>query len=406
MKKKIIMVLAGSLWQVPIVKRIKSMGHKTLVVNLYEYSPAFAYADYSEIADVLDAEKCLSIAKKYNIDAVLTEQSDIPMPTIAYVGEKLNLPTLGMMCAHLFTNKFMMREYCKKYNFPSPTYKLCKSVEDAISFFEKNDKKKIIIKPLDSNSSRGVFTILSLSDIEKYFEKTLSFSHIEKAVLAEQYVEGTEFTIDGIMLNGKHYSLAISEKKHYKHNPNIAYQLYFSHYNEKFDYDKLRNVNDKIYEASKLPNGCLTHVEYKYENGEFVLIEMAARGGGNLMSSEIVPLMSGVDNYSYLINSSLGLLKYVDISYEKILKKVRCAVLYFFDVPNKEGVVEAIEGLDFLENNNSIVQYKLNFSIGDYLKKAEDDSKRIGFYIAYADDKEQLNKLINSINEKVKFIIK
>ena len=404
--QKLIMVLAGSLWQIPVVKKIKSMGHKVLVVNLYEDSPAFAYADHSEIADVLDAEKCLSIAKKYNIDAVLTEESDIPMPTIAYIGEKLGLPTLGVHCAHLFTNKFLMREYCKENNFPSPVYKSCKNVEDVKCFFEKSKKKKIIIKPLDSNSSRGVFSISSLDGIEKYFMEALSFSKTEKAVLAEQYVEGTEFTVDGIMLNGKHYSLAISEKKHYDYNPNIAYQLYFSHSNKNFDYNQLRNLNDKIYETSKLPDGCLTHVEYKYENGSFVLIEMAARGGGNLISSDIVPLMSNVDNYSCLVNFSLGLLKNADIVYEKIIKKKSCAVLYFFDVPDKEGIVESIDGIELLKNNESVVQYRLNFSIGDFLKRAENDSNRIGFYIAYSDNKEQLDNLMQSIKEKFRINIK
>lgn len=50
----------------------------------------------------------------------------------------------------------------------------------------------------------------------------------------------------------------------------------------------------------------ITHSEYKFEDGDYYLIEMAARGGGSRIASDIVPFMSGVDNYQLLINAALG----------------------------------------------------------------------------------------------------
>ena len=85
------------------------------------------------------------------------------------------------------------------------------------------------MKPLDSCSSRGVFTVFQKEDIGRLFSESLSFSKGERAVLAERYIRGTEFTVDGIKTPGKHYSLAVSEKKHFAHNPNIACDLFFSH---------------------------------------------------------------------------------------------------------------------------------------------------------------------------------
>ena len=41
------------------------MGHFVICSNLYEDSPAFVYADVCEVANVLDKEKNLEIAKKY-----------------------------------------------------------------------------------------------------------------------------------------------------------------------------------------------------------------------------------------------------------------------------------------------------------------------------------------------------
>ncbi len=51
-----IMVIAGGLWQCPIVKTAKEMGHYVLCSNLYEDSPAFEYADEYRVANVLDKD--------------------------------------------------------------------------------------------------------------------------------------------------------------------------------------------------------------------------------------------------------------------------------------------------------------------------------------------------------------
>ena len=72
--------------------------------------------------------------------------------------------------------------------------------------------KKMIMKPLDANSSRGVYSINHEEDVRLYFEDSISFSKKEKSILLEEYIEGTEFTVDGIKTANGHISLAISEK--------------------------------------------------------------------------------------------------------------------------------------------------------------------------------------------------
>lgn len=401
MDSKTIMVIAGSKWQIPIIKKIKSLGFKTLVVNLYEDSPAFEFSDYSEVCDILDKEKCLEIANKYNIAAVLSEECDIAMPTVAFIAEALDLPSLGSTNAALYTNKYLMREFCFKHNIPSPAFKKCFNKEDGIEFLRKINKK-CILKPLDANSSRGVYTINNLEDFLTHYQESLTFSKTEKAVLLEEYVDGPEFTVDGIMTPQGHKSLAISIKKHYPHNKNIASELFFNNHNSIYDYNELRLQNDKFVNTSNLRWGTLTHAEYKYSNGKFYLIEIAARGGGNLISSHIVPLISGVDNYAYYINSLFtNTPRELDMTNRKISDSV---VLKFFDI-NKAGTIKDIIGLDLISNNPNIIYHQFNFKTGDWLQKAEDDSKRIGFYIAQGDSEKDLRELINRIDNNVKFDI-
>lgn len=325
-----IMVIPGAAAQIPVIKRIRELGYHVVCVNPYEKSPAFPYADYAEQYDILDVNACICVARKYNVCAVISDECDIAMPTVAAVSEALNLPSIGSQLAKLYTNKNEMRIFSEKHGFPCPKYKQCYTLDEAKLFFNELDKSKMIIKPLDSNSSRGVYTIDSLDDLENRFEDTLKFSHSLNAVLCEEYIEGTEFTIDGIVLNGKHYSLAVSRKKHYTHHPNIACELYFSHTSQEFDYDILRNQNDKYVESSGLRFG-FTHAEYKYNGSEFVLIEIGARGGGNYISSHIVPAMTGLDNYGLLVAHTLDHEQQDTFSLPDEYKE-RCCVLKFFDV--------------------------------------------------------------------------
>ena len=106
MSKNRLLVIAGGTWQVPIIKKAKALGFEVVNSNLYEDSIGFEYADYSEVSDVKNKEKNLEFAKKYQIDGVVTDQSDIAVPTVAYVASQLGLPTIGEDKARLFTDKF------------------------------------------------------------------------------------------------------------------------------------------------------------------------------------------------------------------------------------------------------------------------------------------------------------
>ncbi len=205
-----IFVIAGGEWQCPLVEKIKNMGHEVICSNLYSDSPAFKYADEVYVADVLDKEANLKIAQKCMPDAIATDQSDIAVPTVAFIAEKLGLKGIGTKTAELFTNKFLMREFCRKNSLPTPQYRLCRSYEEALELLKQLGK--IIIKPIDSQSSRGVYEITKESDLKEKFVEAVKYSNSEKAVLAEEYIEGTEFTVDGIKTKNSYEVTAISKK--------------------------------------------------------------------------------------------------------------------------------------------------------------------------------------------------
>ena len=394
---KMIMVLPGTVWQIELIKKIKSLGYKVAVVHPYKDAPAFKYADEIVYEDILDQEAVLAAAKRLKVCAVMSDECDIATPTLAYVSSELGLPSQGIDMARLYTDKSCMRDLCYKHGLPCPSYKVCQNIDEALSFY-RSLNRKMIIKPIDANSSRGVFTVESEQQLHEKFNDSIKYSHHKKAVICERYISGAEFSVDGIMTPYGHFCLAISEKQQFSYNKNLDKYLFFSYDNEKYDYDYLREIDTKYVEMSGLPFG-FTHAEYRYEDGEFYLLEIGARGGGNLISSHIVPAMTGLDNYSLLIDMFVGNEVKVDFCQEDF-RTDKVAVLNFFDTTEQGGVVKSVSGLDYLSQSENVLFYQMNFKIGDKIQRPTDGGNRIGFYIACCDSRFELEKLQNEIDSK------
>ena len=400
MSKKIL-VLPGTQWQVPLIEKIQEMGHQALVVNPDPEAPGMKKADLCLISDIFDKDRVIEFGRNQKINAVMSDECDIAMNWVAEMGKIFHVPTLDEETAALFTDKFLMREFSKQHGLKYPEYKFCKTVDDAISLL-KEINRPIIIKPLDSNASHGVYKCSTEEEVRKHFDESMSFSRVEKSVLAERFIVGTEFTIDGVKTPSGHYTMVISEKKHFAHNESIANELLFSHYNPNFDYDKLRATNDAFVMKSNLQFG-FTHAEYKYEDGEFYLIEIAARGGGNMISSCITQYMTGYDTYRYLVECATGNVHDEDFSLRPEYKE-RAAVLKFFATPNGGGKVRELQGLDYLGNEPDIKHYRLNFMIGDTIEDALNDSVRIGFYIVCSENMQKLRQVIENVEKKFQIL--
>ena len=399
MKK--IMILGGGENQLPLISRAKLLGYYVVLCDFRDNMPGIKMSDIHYKVNTLNANDVISVGKKEGIDGIITN-SEPTFISMAEIAGALNLRCMTMDQTLLYKNKYLMRVFCQKKGILTPAFRQCSKIEEAISFFESLGKK-CIIKPLDNSASRGVFSIKSVDDIRMHFDETLNASSKSNPyVLIEEYITGTEFTIDGIMTPNGHRCLAISEKKHYAYNENVAYQLLFENHNRSFDYDKLRAVNDKLVNITNINFG-LTHAEYKYHNGEFYLIEIQARGGGNFIATDIVPYISGIDSYTKLIQWSVG--EDVEVYYDYARMNDRCSVLYFFDSCGRKGVVQAVEGLDYLDSLKGKLFYELFFKPGDTIGEAKDDASRIGYYILKADSREELDEIMSKIDDKFRIVM-
>jgi biotin carboxylase len=397
-----VLVLAGGAWQVPIIQFLKGKGHPVFVVDPYTTSPGVKIADGQIVADVRDLESiklALSNFEIKNWAFVVSDQSDVAMLNVANISSFLGLPGNDPEVVLLFTNKFKMREFASQIGVPVPKFETIQHLEELIGFLQAV-KRSVMLKPADSQSSRGIFK-LNPSDfkatLETAFRECKSQTPLDY-VLVEEFFEGIELTVEGFCNQGKHRSIAISKKKHFR--VGIASDLCYPADIEEEILQKITKANDLFVEKSGLSFG-ITHAEYLVDlkTGDFILVEIACRGGGSLISSHIAPWVSGWPSYEFLYKSLLG--EAVEVKNRPLLH--RSAILHFFEFPN--GTVQSIDGVEKIMEFKQVLRFQLDFEVGTKIQSASDDRSRQGFVILLTENQEELNQLLARINEMLKVSI-
>lgn len=393
MKK--IMILGAGVYQVPIIKKSKARGLYTIVVSPKGNYPGFEYADKAYYIDVRDEQAILAAAKAEEIDGITTDQTDMAMRSVAYVAEQLGLPGIGYECARIFTDKYEMRRKSEDLGLPTIKCREIDSYEEAAAFFTEAGTS-VMVKPVDNQGSRGVFRIDSSHELREKFLLSQSFSGSGKVII-EQYIEGDEYEVDSIVIDGQETTLMYGDIVLFD-LPGIfasKTRMYPSRRNPE-TVAKLLKLNRDTVLGFGLKNG-LTHSEFVADkNGQPYLIEAAARGGGAFVSSDITMLQTGLDTAEYLIDAALG----NSMDSLKIENELcHCGTLSFY-LP--EGTVVSLEGLDEAK--------KLDFIRGNLLDeislgmKTEPFSDKTSRYISVivAGSREELEENMRLFRETVK----
>ncbi|WP_292467665.1 ATP-grasp domain-containing protein [Methanolobus sp.] len=386
------MILGAARAQVPIIKLAKKRGFETIVVSPKGNYPGFKLADKTYEVDIYNKEKVLEVAKIEQVDGVVTDQLDFPVPTAAYVTEKLGLPSIGYDCSLKFTNKYLMRNECSILGIKIPEYYRVSTLEEAR---EKclDIGLPVIIKPTDSAGSRGVSVIRNITELEDKFESTIAFSG-DHYILVEKYIQGEEYAIEGFASNYKFTNLAIGKRQFFDipdvFAPNVT--MFCSSPGNHIE-EQMLNINKYLIEGFGLKFG-VTHSEYIVEEGtgDIYFVESCARGAASCISSHQIPLATGIDVNSLLLDVAVGNVEEIEI--QNIENNVSTYLL--FTLP--EGIVKDTRGIEEIDSVPGVYKVYIDpIPKGMETKTMVDKGNRRGPIIIKGENKEQCEKTINEV---------
>lgn len=367
MKK--ILVLGAGIMQIPIIKKIKSLGFIPVVADYAADAPGFKFSENNYIVSTLDYEGILRVAIEEKVDGILTT-SDAPVQVVSKVAKKLGLPAMPEETADICTNKLKQRLLFQKNNVGCPSFKIIETNARDITFATF----PCIVKPIDSSASRGVTIVNDVNELRKSIDYAFEFSKSDK-VLVEQFIDGREFSVETFTQDGITTVIAITEK----HLLDNGYFVENTHVEPATvtgeEEELIKTEVTKAISAVGL-NNAPSHTEVKLWGGNVYVIEMACRLGGDYITSDLVPLSTGVDMSENLIRLSVG--EKIDV----VQKKHCFAAVQFINNINYEQCKA------YIKDNNNIVRYEIEPYSNKVIKNSLD---RLGYIIIECENREQIN---------------
>lgn len=296
-----ILVIGAAVGQLPLIRKIQTMGHRALVVSRPGPYPGFDEADEAIILDIGDWDAIREVARDRNVSAVVTDQSDVCLPTVVAIAEDLGLPTVPSAVVSLFDNKQQLGAWCREKGIVTPGSHEVRTPSE-LTEAAKRVGCPFVLKPVDGNGSQGVQLVRDTAELEKVYKESRHFSR-SGVLLAEQYVTGIEIVVEALVYNGRVVNLAagISE--------NISIDGRFIPSARLFPAALPSEILGPVYEANvRLYEGhgkffSIVQAEYilSMKENQPYLIDAHTRGGGAFISSHIVPLVTGVDLYDLYV---------------------------------------------------------------------------------------------------------
>ena len=391
MKDSILVFGVGEL-QKSIIERCKKK--KLFVVGIDPMAEAMCrnLVDAFEVVGGQDFEKTVEVAERYNVKGIVTAATDKPLVMMARVAEKLQLPFFSVETAEWSTDKLMMKQTFQESGIPCANGFILNSVDELT---ELKVDYPVVVKPRDNSGSRGVIYCNNLKEVEIAVKEALQYTK-KGNVLIEEFIEGQEYSIEGIHYNGEHHVIQYTEKI----TTPLPYNVELGHIqpadltiNQK---EEINSIISGIAVNFGFTN-CPSHTELKINSSGIYVIETSPRLGGDFISSTLVPLSTGINMEDILIDISTNHLLQKD--YIKQIFEKSSGIKYF---ELQEGTLKSIDLSNSLDSISGITQWRFDLQSDERVPKITSSLNRYGYAIFQTDTRDELFDSFNRLNQYLK----
>lgn len=378
---KTLLILAASSYQLPVIHAAKRMGYRVITVDNQQDNPGHSFADKSYCIDTTDYKNILTLAKKENIDGIISPATDVSVSTAAYVAERMNLPNIPLDSAVLLTNKSLFRQFLKEKKFSTP--KVISPINDALLELNFQNDQVWIVKPSVSSGSKGVFVVFNKEDLYKHLTISQSMSKNGEVIL-EKYIEGSQHTCEGILDRGKVKLALITDRNTapFPYTTTIGHRVP-TRLSNCLQYQAIQVIQN-IFSLLHIESGPFD-CDFVATEKQIILLEMTPRLGGNSLT-QLVRSALGFDLVAYAVAHACG-----DKYPLPTVQKIRPAAVSILGVW-RQGMVNWDSESELNLRQEEWVDY-LSFDIikGSLVYPFINGRHRVGELLIHADNREQLD---------------
>jgi biotin carboxylase len=356
---------------------------RVVAVDRNPDAPGLRVADQPEVVDFADVDAVEEVARRHEVDGVLTVSADRAVPVVAAVAERLGLPTIGTSVAHRLTHKIVMRRVLAEEGIPQPAFAAVRSLAEGRAALELVGLPAVL-KPVDSGGQRGVFRIDTPGDFESHLHAALAESPAREAIL-ERYVEGIEMNGIVIVRGGDARVVTLSDRLR---PPGIGFGVGWIHvYPASIHSDQLERA-ERAAERSVVALGLRDGIAFPQliasPDGSVSVVEVAARIPGGQMA-DLVRHAVGVDLVEVALRFALGEAVGDDVALPRFSQPLAIRFLTAAPGTLPTGRVVRIGSLDAVLASDGVVQAETYLTEGETIRPVRLDGDRRGYVIATAD---------------------
>lgn len=386
------MILAGGNDQAALMKELKRYfnGEVELVLlDMVKNVKALPHADRFLQISTMDQQAVLKAAQEEKIDYILTACGDQPLSTMAYVSAKMGLPCyLSENDVRDLTNKIYMKQKMVENEIPTAKYLFVYENQKDINVGDL--KFPLIVKPVDSNGSKGVKKVMNIKELKPLLQESFDYSISKKAII-EEFKEGTELSVDVYVENGLAKLLSITTSNKIKENED-SFTILQSEYPPKTNYSEKRvgEIVQQIVDAFRLKDTPLL-VQMIVGNGEYNVVEFSARMGGG-SKYHLINVLSGIDIMKVYVEMVMGEKPHVEP--KKLWNNALMNYVYC-----KPGTFAHLKNFEELKNDNLIHSYFTYKMPGSIIEKSNTSSDRVAGFLVVGNSEEETKEKLKRANQ-------
>ncbi|RXI45893.1 hypothetical protein DP145_00715 [Clostridium tetani] len=384
-------VIGASSESIHAINCAKKMGVYVVALDGNSEAEGLKIADKCIVVDIKDRE--LVCDKIKNLNPTLT----IPVPigryltTTGYVNEYFNLKGIKGIASELCTDKYLFHKKLNERGLRKNNVCLVKTSND---YIKQKFNYPIIVKPRYGSGSREVTLVSGRNEL---LEILGTKDELREDFIIEEAIEGTEYGVDGAILNGE-VQITLLRKKIITKPPARQCVGYISVNSTEYNNELLKSVQNFLQCVIKEINmdNCIFHADLIINDNDIFIIEISGRPSGHYLHNVFTPYVTDID----MIMEYIKYIKYGSGNFSP--NQVKLSSIHYFNFEN--CVIDYVPTLKELTQDKkcNIKEFKCNIKPGDSLGMVNTGQSVMGrgYFIVDGETEEviiyQIDKVLNS----------
>jgi predicted ATP-grasp superfamily ATP-dependent carboligase len=377
-----VLVLGAGIYAVPLIKALRRLNRWVVASSYDANEPGFQFAHQKLLVSTTDVPQLKQLILSHEIEAIFTTASDWNTFSQAALNDHFSLNGVNSFQVKQVSEKTTFFDCLQKLNLPVPKTTLVALGPDTLP---PKNFSNFILKPVQGSGSTDVFKN----------PNHIPESLFGKKYLLQEYIEGKEYGGQAFVENQKIQFLQLSEK--YLVNEVVPFAHLLSRKGMEEATFQITNQLDLLVRQLEFESGTV-NIDVRFDGQNYYLIDCSLRLSGN----NLIDAMNMAFDFNFYDYHCCQILQQ-ERALPQSFKKEYVAAIVLGTATAKEDLKAVQRKVHTTLNETNVAIIELQWDDIQQSKPFVAGKHRIGHVLVQAEDKLQIEILINQLKKDLEF---